>query len=426
MSETAVSQHTQVERQTLAWAFLLGGFFVCMALVIAIPVGINTFLQNNRRPLLAFVDTNQGTVQITDATGTKRAVLVSDSGQLVGAGASLLTDSTAAALVSVLSSTDQDPLARLQIYSNTILELVRADTPRFAISQQTQTLQANLENGRLRLTLLETQERPYLVLITTPQSVLTLQQPGQYAIEVSNEETQVSVIEGEMTITAVSQTLILSPNQRAEIPNGGSPVGPLDPERNLIRNGDFNDGYEQWSLFAWNIEFTEQPKGETRILPAAGEPTLHFTRQGSGHADARVRQIIDQDVTDYQSLQLFLTFRILNQSLGVCGVQGSECPLFVRVDYIDANGIPNIWQHGFYAVGQVSADTPDICVNCALIQDEHLPVPLGQIYFYTVDLQTALAQQNALPPRFIKNISLIASGHTFEVEVFDVALMAKE
>ena len=94
-----------------------------------------------------------------------------------------------------------------------------------------------------------------------------------------------------------------------------------------------------------------------------------------------MRQVIDQDVADYQALRLQLTFRILSQSLGVCGVQGSECPLFLRINYTDENGIRRTWQHGFYATGEISPNTPDACISCAVIQDTHDLVPLNVVHF---------------------------------------------
>ncbi len=194
----------------------------------------------------------------------------------------------------------------------------------------------------------------------------------------------------------------------------------------MIQNGDFSQGFDHWSEYTWKIELPDQPDGNTEIRDIDGEPTLHFDRVGVGHADTRVLQSINENVIDSESLRLLLSLRVLEQSLGVCGIQGSECPLFVRIDYVDENGANQIWQHGFYASGNVDDNTtPGACVSCAVIQDNHERIPLNQDYFFEVDLREELARQGAVPPRTIESISLIASGHSFATEVIDVALMVK-
>jgi hypothetical protein len=106
---------------------------------------------------------------------------------------------------------------------------------------------------------------------------------------------------------------------------------------------------------------------------------------------------------------------------------GSECPLFVSIEYIDQGGINRIWQQGFYSLGVPDANaTPGICTTCSLVQRDHERVPPGQLFFYEVDLIEALARLRYSPPRFIQSITLVASGHTFETEVSDVALIVEE
>ena len=69
-------------------------------------------------------------------------------------------------------------------------------------------------------------------------------------------------------------------------------------------------------------QLPDQPKGETSVSIDGGSSVLRFAREGVGHADVRVTQSINQDVSGYDSLRVSATLRVLNQSLGVCGVQG--------------------------------------------------------------------------------------------------------
>jgi hypothetical protein len=321
---------------------------------------------------------------------------------------------------------DETLLARLNIGSNTTLHLNQATVPRFTWSNDEQVIDLELESGRVRLTMLDSETRPTAMRLKTPQGEIIIREPGQYSVVVTNDATQVAAQEGTVGVSANDSTLILSSRERAEIPTGAAPQGPLDPERSLVQNGDFSQGFDHWSEYTWKVELADQPSGKTEIKDINGEPTLHFERVGIGHADARILQSINQNIIDYESLRLLLTLRVLEQSLGVCGVQGSECPLFVRIDYVNENGVNQIWQHGFYASGIIDDNTtPGACVSCAVIQGNHEQVPQGQDYFYEVDLREELARQGALPPRSINSISLISSGHSFATEVVDVALMVE-
>jgi hypothetical protein len=264
--------------------------------------------------------------------------------------------------------------------------------------------------------------------VTTPQDgSINVNEPGRYTFEVNDDTTQVTVQNtGAASVEAQGEILMLGPGQRAEISADLPPQGPFNPARDLIRNGDFSEALDNWALFSWRVELPDQPEGETSIQSNDGDPMLHYAREGVGHADVRVTQSVNQDVSGFDSLRLSATLRVVDQSLDVCGVQGSECPLMIIVNYIDDNGVSQVWQHGFYANGTVDDNlTPGGCISCAVIQRPHDRVPLGQLYFYEVDLIQELASQGALPPRFIESVTLVGSGHSFVTDVSDVSLIVE-
>ncbi len=424
-----VEDKSKVERQRLAWVVLLGSFVICMVITIAIPFTANALVQNLTEPLAIFVQANQGTVGIDDSTGDRTALLAGEGGAFIEPGERVLTGGTASALVAVNPPNQEELLARLQVFSNTDITLLTAETPRFSVSDNTHILSLKLDNGRIRLTVPEFGERPSLITIASPQSDITIQKPGQYTVIVNNDETQVTVQEGEVTVTAVAggTRLSLTEDQRAVVPTGSGPDGPLETERNLIVNGDFSQELNRWTIFPWNVERADQPAGQVRVLDAGGESRLNISRQGVGHSDVQIRQSVNQDVAEIESLRLLVTFRILNQSLEVCGIDGSECPLFLRVNYVDDGGLSNTWQQGFYAVGEpIPGVQPDGCITCAMVQDIHEHVPLGQEYFFDVDLGQEIARQGRFAPRFIESIILVSSGHSFEIEAVDIALLAAD
>lgn len=414
------------DRQRLAWTILLASFAICVVITIAVPLTVNAYLQNATEPLKVTVQSNKGTVGIDDETNVRQAILIGQSGLDILDGSGILTDATAQALVSVFQPDDEQLLARMQLYGNTDVTLLQAAAPRFSISDSGYTLSLDMTGGRLRLSVPEINGRPFSIVINTPQSVITIGEAGQYSLTANNEETQVAVQAGLARVSALGRYIDLIPQERSEIKTGSIPTPPLDTERNLIQNSDFTNGWDNWSQYAWEIERNDQPAGQITVVAKENEPVLYIIRQGEGHADVRVRQLIEVDVTDFKSLQLQVTFRIVGQSLGVCGVQGSECPLFVRVNYVDQAGLSRTWQHGFYANGTVTRQTPDTCAFCGVVQSPHELATLGQVQFYEVNLLDELARQGVSPASVIKSVELVVSGHSFEVEINEIALLADE
>jgi hypothetical protein len=419
-------EENQLGRQRLAWALLIGSFAICLLISITIPLSANAYIRNATQDLITTIQANEGTVGVDNESGVRRAVIAGENEELVEPGSSILTDATATALLHVINPEEEDLLARLTIDGNSTVRIERAVSPRFNWSNVENEADYLLESGRLRVNLLEPEgETPPLTInFSTPQGNVKINEPGQYAIEVNNQATQVNVHEGLAAIMTQEESLLLKAGERAEIPTGLAPRGPLDPERNLIKNGDFTEGFNNWAQYAWLVELDDQPEGKTGVTRQNGEPVLRFERNGIGHADARVTQSLNQSVTDLETVRLMLTLRIVEQSLGVCGIQGSECPLFVRVNYIDENGVSQTWQQGFFANGEVDDNTtPGACVSCALIQKNHERAQLGQEFFFEINLREELARQGASLPRQIESISLIASGHSFITDVMDIALI---
>ena len=422
-----MTQTYRFGRQRLAWFILFGSFFACLLLTITVPLAVRAFVQNATQPLDVTVQANQGTVGINAENGPRRAVLVGEPPEEVEGVTTIQTDTTASALVNVMPPDADEPLAVLQISGNSTVQVAQASAPRFGGSDQPYQLSLDAQAGRVRIFLPFFEGRPVVMSLTTPHGRAEVRDPGRYTVEVGADATQVTVqSDGAAVVTALGEELALGPGERVEIAAGSPLNGPLDPARDLIRNGNFNQGLDNWASFAWRVELPDQPKGETTVAPDGGGPVLRFAREGVGHADVRVTQSINQDVSGYDSLRLSATVRVLNQSLGVCGVQGSECPLFIILNYIDDGGVSRVWQHGFFAQGTVDDNlTPGACISCAVVQRPHERVPLGQFFFYDVDLIQELASQGFLPPRYIESITLVGSGHSFTTEVSDVALVVE-
>jgi hypothetical protein len=415
-------------RERLAWTVLLASLFFCLTLTITIPAGINLALQSATRPLDLFGQSVQGTVVVQHNGFGVMPLLAGGSAVKLNPTGVVITHSPDMALLLVQEPRTDTLLARLQIYGNSNLQLVKATAPRFEMSAQEQTLYMHLTAGRIRLALPAPAGRSFVTRVSTPHGEITLREAGRYTIEVHQGETQVAVQQGEAQVISMEQMLLLNSEERAVMESAQPPHGPLASERNLIRNGAFSDGLANWVILAGDVERPDQPVVKAELTTTVeGENAFRFERVGIGHADKAVRQIIEQDVTDFVSLRLYVTLRVMEQSLGVCGNDGSECPFLVRIVYEDANGAERTWQQGFFAVGEFSAETPDVCVPCAGPYNSHERTPQAQLFPYeSANLIEALARDGLLPPRRIKSVFLVASGHSFESHVIDVALMARE
>lgn len=413
-------------RARLAWFILLACFLAFISICLSVPLGLNYYVQNATQPLATHLSANRGTVAIVQPDGESTAVRDVEPEREIAPASRIVTNAADTAYLQISDPDTQRQLVRGQVYGNSNLTVSTAEAPRFGFSQNQPEVVLTLNNGRVRLTLLPAVVRPYDLRVETPHGRVVLQAGGQYSLEVSDSESQVAVQTGMADITSPTGRLELLANERARLAAGQAPEGPLDNERNLIQNSDFRDGFEAWLPRDWNIERPDQPAGKTEIAEELGEFVLRFERVGIGHADAAVRQLLNHDITDYRTLQLLLDLRINEQTLGVCGTVGSECPLTVRIEYEDAEGARRVWQQGFYAHGQISPTTPDTCINCQPPNVEHVGVPGNRLYTYEVDLLESLAFYSAPPPRYLNSISLIGAGHTFDTEVVNVSLLARE
>src|SRR5262249_15612435 len=107
------------------------------------------------------------------------------------------------------------------------------------------------------------------------------------------------------------------------------------------------------------------------------------------------------------------------QSLNACGVDGSECPMMLQIDYSDANGVGHHWIHGFYSLVQPQLNYPLQCNSCA---QEHEHIYANAWYTYDTDNFFNLFPPDTRPVS-IANVQFYASGHQYDVYVGEVALL---
>jgi len=414
-------------RQRLAWLILLLSIFACVVLTAGVPLAISSYLSNSTRSLAVRVLANEGTVGLLEDGVGSPALFPGDPARDVESGAEILTDSSDTAVIDFADPEGGQLFARLQVYGNSNLQLQRASTARFSSGSVGTSVQLLLAQGRIRASIPEDLPGNFSMEIRTQRGSVQLSHPGIYSIEAGTSSTELAVLEGEAELIGTSEFITLQADQRATVGPDGEPAGPFAAERNLMRSGSFGDDFaEYWVSLSPNVELEGQASPAITLRDAGTGRGLHISRTGTGHADVSVRQSVGRDVSDYSELRLVISLRVMSQSLGVCGEIGSECPLTIMIDFEDIHGNERTWRQGFYSSGTLGRLSPSICTTCVPPINEHARVPFQQPAFYdSGNLLESLATQNMLP-RSISSLQLMAAGHTFDIEVTNISLLATE
>lgn len=418
--------------ERLAWAVLVTAFSVFCLLLVAIPTSAYYLLINAERRLSVTAELTGGTVLLSRNQSGLPEALISEARDLPQN--TLIDTDNASQTVVTLSppgNGDSDLLATLQLFANTRLTLRQHNTPQFAFSPHPNRIDLDMQRGRVRVELFESSvaPRPTTVTLQTPHALITLTQPGSYSVEVTADQTQVFVRTGEVTVAAAGDNLLLTANQRSTILTGQPPGDAETGVRNLILNGDFSRSLSVgWSIFK-NRATPEATEGEIAVLEFQGRRAIHFARFDDNWAELGLRQDINRDIRDLQSLRLQLAVWLVEQSLYNCGSLGSECPVMARIEFTDSTGVRRELLQGFYyrlAPSNTSPGIPTRCVTCPPPTGDHLRIQRGVWFiFESPDLLQAI-RSAGFQPVTLNTVTIYASGHRFESYVAEIALLAQD
>ncbi len=414
----AGSMNMRRNPQRLAWTVLLISLFACVSIAVLVPLALYRFVNNSTVPASITLEVQQGTA-LVNRPESSDPIGVTTALNSLTEGTSIQADENVQALLTIRSPQDNAILQTVQIYGNTKLEIDQAQAPRFPISALPQRLSLKVDGGRVRVTLAGSTERPVQSVVVTPQANTDLTE-GSYAFEVTNDETQVTVREGQAKVGAQGTVLVLNPPQRTVVKLGNRPAGVLSPERNLVVNGSFRLPLAAtWEVYN-DLQNPNERLGEVQVTTSGVQRTALIERFGTYHAETGIRQLIARDVRDIRSLKLHFVVTIFAQDVPVCGQAGSECPLMLRLDYKDANGTDRSFLQGFYSVPDPDGVNPDYNTTSGS-RNQHLRVPLNFAYTYdSGDLMQTLA------PSQITAITFYASGHTYRASVAEIELLGEQ
>lgn len=117
---------------------------------------------------------------------------------------------------------------------------------------------------------------------------------------------------------------------------------------NIVTNGTFEGGLSSWSLKN-SGPGTHNVSAVTGGMP--GE-AIEILNTGSGSLDNETiaRQYLNEDVTDCRHLYLSAAIKVISQTNRSSLAQPCtfDFPAVVSLSYLDVDGKPRIYRHGFY------------------------------------------------------------------------------
>lgn len=391
------------DMERIAWTVLLGSFIACTLLFFGTPAlgywYLNTATDAQETDLTVLSGTAIVEVGGRDPSGERATRKVPE-------GSVIRTDAnTRVRLVTFDGST-------LTVLPDSQVRLTSARKASFKVSSLVNQVQVELRAGRLRLSISKGDE-PHEVRLTMPYGEAQLLD-GEYLAEASDAQGDLIVRAGQAMLRGKDSTVALGATQRALIAMGGALTGPLPAQQDLIVNGSFDAPLTTgWTFYNDQGGDAGAVDGVAAIVVDQGRRALRFTRSGSNgnHVDTVIEQIIDKDVTEFESVRLRADVMVNFQSLSGGGYLSSEYPVMVSVKYLDIRGGQNSWVRGFYYQNESRNPT---------FNGEQVPQSLWYPY-ESPDLALAL---NPRPARIL-SVKIYASGWDFDSLVSDVGLIVQ-
>lgn len=417
--------------ERLAWIVLLTSFALCVGLAIAIPLGIRWYLLYSYTSESATLDVQEGTLLYTCPGADVPSGIVGQQENLCQEreGIQVSTGPTDQGSLTIRSrETSTATVATVQLYRGTRLTVQEAREPRFSFSPEPYRVMMRMESGRIRVSIPFLLARPVLLQVYTPQALVQVTEGNTY-VEVNNQQSQVIVREGQALVVALAnQTgLPVNKNERAVVQTGKGAEGPMQAERNLIADSDFREPLDTiWKPYTADPEFSDEPRGTASNVIVERGPVVDLSRVGTGHAETGIVQEVNRDIRDFRSLQLRVVLRVLQQDVPVCGSQGTECPVMVRIDYVDEGGGNRSWQQGFYYLPDTNPKpNPEFCVTCNP-RNPHKVTISGVWYPWESQNLFPIFSELGPAPATIKSVRIYASGHTYQSQIAEIELSGQE
>ena len=334
-------QIRQKQPEQVAWVVLLGSFSIFCFLAILIPATLYWYIVNASVPVSTEITSVRGTVLVDNSGAELSSSLTDGNTTTIEESYTISTDDTSQAILTFADDSS------LTMYSNTSVVLRQMQEPRFGISSNPTRIVIDLQQGRIRVTSARSREDLQFD-IYTPYATIELDQ-GSFSIDSAEEEVQVTSRLGEAVVSGAGRTVTLEKEQRAVV-RPDILQAPLPAAQDLLVGSGFFSPAFQNSWEVYDIKPIEGMTTTVKIVNFDRRNVLVLASEGEDnvHTETGVKQDVNKDVRDFQSLRVFTEVRLVNQSLPGGGHLGSEFPIMLHIAYKDAEGNDRDWFHGFY------------------------------------------------------------------------------
>lgn len=427
----------------LSWGILFTAFAIfCIICIASVLFGHFFFFQSSVS-LDTTLSVGKGTVSIR--VGNDRELAESRFRNL-SSETTIRTDSTdlwSQATINFKDPNYEQLIATVSIKGNTTVRLEDAVRPRFNWTVSDYVITLSDVTGEIDILIADGLNRKIVVTILTPNGVeIRLLQSGRYVIDASLSEVSITNRKGQAVIIASDRTgESVGQGERVSIWGEGTmnalsrTSAPLELLENstldtLIPHQDASAQIINDPPFSWtctNGPANNLPRGNYyQDIAPDGRASLRLKRLNGATSNGYTRcsQTFPQglDVTQYDYLALQAVLYINYQSLAGCGIEASECPLMLYVDYTDDDGVNRRWFHGVYARPLPSSSSwKRICDDCV---QEHILIYEKTWYIYNSGNWLNLFVEDRHPAK-INAIHFYAEGHEYDVFVDEVAILAR-
>ena len=427
--------------QRLAWITILGGLVLFFALCLGTVALVRWIVFESPTPLNVTVHVGKGTVGLLEPESADEKAVRSSA--TLNPSERLSTDNLSQGYLAFSDPYSGDIVATVTLRGDSRATLRRANRPRFSLNDNPYEIRLENVIGGLEVWVSDGLERPIELEIETALGTTRITQKGNVLLHVTSDRLTVIARDGDATLTALSGEQVRLVSATTALVQQSTPTitvrqGPID----LLPYSTFGTAWPKEWICAHQPDpgFPNAPGGDFDYGVADGRSMIHIWRTQSGPTPAKTgcyQELGERngdetanndeaasppglDITQYAEVRLRVTMLVHHQSLSACGIAGSECPVMLRMDYLDQYGNPRVWYHGFYAEYRPNENGRRTCASC---WEPHEQINKDAWYTYeSGDLLNDWPED--LRPGAIQRIEFYASGHEYDVMLNEVALIA--
>jgi hypothetical protein len=415
--------------QRVAWITVIGALVIFSVMCLSVYALARWLVYESPIQLNVVLHVGKGTVGLAEPGSDEKAVRGTDA---VARSDTLRTDSVSQGYLAFSDPYSGDVIAMVMMHSDSASTLRTASRPRFSWSDNPYVIRLADVAGRVEVWVASGVEREIRLEISSPLGTLHVEEAGNFLINGTPESLTVTPRVGSATlISTAGQAQHLSEPVGGLIQAGEPGISMAEGPVELLPNWDFSEGDDwpvEWRCTdEYSADYQDVPPANLEFTTLNGRDVIHIERMqpNPGAHKTRCIQVLGGpgglDVSQYASVRLRVTMQVHHQSLSACGIAGTECPVMLQINYLNENGEPRRWIHGFYADYDPSRGGEKNCAEC---WGDHEFINKDAWYTYeSGNLFSFLPE--GWRPSAITEIHFFAGGHQYDVMLSEVALIAE-